>query len=124
MRRLCCEQGLPEPEFREEAGGFLVMFCKDRFSEDRLQSLGLTEAQLQVVRAVRKQGVTTNRAVQKLLRVSRATVIRLLDELVSREVLLRRGKTGRATDYVLNASGTTQTAQKRLRNDSNALRTR
>ncbi len=104
MRRLCREQGLPEPDFREETGGFLVMFSKDRFSEDRLQTLGLTEAQLRIVRAVKEQGLTTNRTVQKLLGVSRATAIRLLDGLVKKGVLVRRGKTGRAAHYVLNAS--------------------
>lgn len=122
MRRLCREQGLPEPDFREEAGGFLVMFTKDRFSEDRLQALGLTEAQLRVARTVKEQGLTTNRAVQELLGVSRATVIRLLDDLVRKGVLVRRGKTGRATHYVLNASETPQTTHKRPTNDSNGSR--
>jgi hypothetical protein len=33
----------PEPEFREEAGGFRVVFLKDPFTPERLRALGLNE---------------------------------------------------------------------------------
>lgn len=52
---------------------------------------------------MKERGSITNREVQALLGVSRATVIRLLDELVGKGILARRGKTGRAAHYVLNA---------------------
>lgn len=64
----------------------------------------MTETQLRIVMAVKEQGLTTNRTVQEVLGVSRATVVRLLDGLVEKGVLVRRGKTGRAAHYVLNAS--------------------
>ena len=34
MVRLCLEKGLPEPEFREEAEGFVVLLRKDIYTED------------------------------------------------------------------------------------------
>jgi ATP-dependent DNA helicase RecG len=111
MRQLCRGQGLPEPDFREEAGGFAVVFSKDAFSPDRLRSLGLDDDQLRVVQAAKEAGRTTSRGVQVLLGVSRATATRLLDVLVTKGVFARRGKTGRAAHYVLNASETPQTPQ-------------
>jgi len=61
----------------------------------------LDDDQLRVVQAAKEAGRTTNRGVQGLLGVSRATATRLLDVLVAKGVFARRGKTGRAAHYVL-----------------------
>ncbi len=116
MRELCREQGLPEPRFAEESGGFQVVFAKDRFTPEQLRAMGLTDDRVRVVLLAKQQPRVTNQQVQQLLGVSRQTASRCLDELVSRQLLRRRGRTGRATHYVLNASQTPQTPQKRPTN--------
>ncbi|WP_461834349.1 ATP-binding protein, partial [Desulfothermus sp.] len=40
---------LPEPEFKEELGGFSVYFRKDKYTEEYLRKLGLNERQIKAV---------------------------------------------------------------------------
>ena len=80
--RLCLESGLPEPEFREEAGGFVVLLRKDIYTEDYLRKLGLNERQIKAVLYVKEKGSITNKEYQELFKVSRQTATRDLSELV------------------------------------------
>jgi len=50
---LCRQQDLPEPEFQNQQGGFLVTFAKDPYTPERLRSLGLSERQIQIVTILR-----------------------------------------------------------------------
>ncbi|USS41049.1 helix-turn-helix domain-containing protein [Thermococcus aggregans] len=80
--RLCLESGLPEPEFREEAGGFVVLLRKDIYTEEHLRKLGLSERQIKAVLYVKEKGSITNKEYQELFKVSRQTATRDLSELV------------------------------------------
>jgi len=40
------EAGLPEPEYKEELGGFSVYFCKDVYTEENLRKMELNERQI------------------------------------------------------------------------------
>ena len=42
----CIEAGLPEPEYKEEQGGFAVHFYKDIFYEENLRRMGLNDRQI------------------------------------------------------------------------------
>jgi ATP-dependent DNA helicase RecG len=118
--------GLPEPEYKEEMGGFSVYFYKDIYTEDHLRKMGLNERQIKAVMYVKEKGKITNKDYQEFNEVSRQTAARELSSLTQSNILFRHGKTGRDTFYTLvkkaigdkNASQMTQTPNKRLTNDS------
>lgn len=97
----CASAGLPEPEFEERTGGLWVTFRQDLLTEEYLRSLGLNERQLQAVTYVREKGKITNKEYQKLTGVSKPMATIDLRQLVSAAVFVRRGVTGRGTEYAL-----------------------
>ena len=69
----CHEVGLPEPEFREEAGGFRVVFLKDPFTPERLRALGLKKRQVKAVLYVKSHGSISNKEYRDLSGVKERT---------------------------------------------------
>ncbi|NJE12844.1 helix-turn-helix domain-containing protein [Thermococcus sp. LS2] len=102
--RLCLQNGLPEPEFSEEAGGFVVLLRKDIYTEDYLRKLGLNDRQIKAVLYVKEKGRITNKEYQELFGVSEATATRDLKELVKRGIFEKIGVTGKGTYYKLKSS--------------------
>jgi ATP-dependent DNA helicase RecG len=98
------EAGLPEPEYREELGGFSVYFYKDIYTEENLRKMGLNERQIKAVMYAKERGKITNREYQELTEVSRVTASRELQDIVGKEVLQMIGKVGKGTKYTLKAS--------------------
>ena len=99
MIQACRDQGLPEPELLEEAGGFKVVFRKNRVTRDSLTAAGLNERQVELM--IGRSGQSwqiTNAAYQQLMGVPRRTAVRNLSELVEHGLLERIGS-GRATAY-------------------------
>jgi predicted HTH transcriptional regulator len=45
----CQEQGLPEPDFEEEHGVFVVKFYQDKWNEENLKKLEIKERQIKAV---------------------------------------------------------------------------
>ena len=97
----CKKAGLPEPEMKEEDGGFMVTLFKDRFSEEQLQQLGLNERQIKTVLHVKEKGKITNSEYQKINDCSRATASRDLTELVQKDILLFNDIAGAGANYQL-----------------------
>jgi len=95
----CREAGLPEPEFREEAGGFRVVFLKDPFTPERLRAMGLNERQVKAVLHVKQHGSIGNKEYQELTGARERTATLELGDLVKKGVLDRIGTTGRGTRY-------------------------
>ena len=98
---LCKAQGLPEPDYKEEQGGFSVWFYKDIFTEENLRKMGLNERQIKAVIYVKEKGKITNSEYQKLTEVSKPTATRDLKILVEMQILKQEGITGRGTFYKL-----------------------
>ncbi len=96
----CKEAGLPEPEWIEEDGGFLVTLFKDKFSEEQLQQLGLNERQIKAVLYVKDKGKITNGEYQNLNETTTKTSFRDLEELLNLNVLQKLGE-NRGTYYEL-----------------------
>ena len=65
------EAGLPEPEYKEELGGFSVYFYKDIYTEENLRGMGLNERQIKAVIYVKEKGKVTNREVPRALQYFR-----------------------------------------------------
>jgi len=98
---LCEEQGLPEPEYKEEQGGFSVWFYKDIYTEDNLRKIGLNERQIKAMIYVKEKGRITNKDYQKLTGISKPTATRELKDLIELKLLRQQGTTGKGTFYIL-----------------------
>jgi len=97
----CVEQGLPEPDFKEEHGVMAVIFYKDIFTEENLRKMGLNERQIKAVMYVKEKGRITNREYQELTKVSRQMATIDLSVLEKKKILYRIGKAGRGIAYEL-----------------------
>lgn len=100
----CRKVGLPEPDFKEEFGGFSVCFHKDIYTEENLRKMGLNERQIKAVMYVKDKGRITNREYQEVCNISERTATRDLIDLVSREVFEQIGITGKGTNYIFKGA--------------------
>lgn len=100
IMELCKEHGIPLPEFREDSGGFSVIFRKDVYTEEYLMGLGLNERQIKAVMYVKEKGKITNREYRELAELSDEGARIDLKMLVEKGVLQIMGK-GRSARYVL-----------------------
>jgi ATP-dependent DNA helicase RecG len=101
MQNLCSLAGIPEPYFEEYQSGVLVEFRKDIYTEEYLRKLRLNERQQKAVHHVKTTGKITNQELRKLTGVVIRTASRDLEDLVRKGVLVKMGKTGRSTHYIL-----------------------
>ena len=101
MQNLCTNAGIPQPIFKEYQQGFQVEFRKDIYTEEYLRKLGLNERQQKAVHHVKTTGKITNQELRELTGVVIRTASRDLEDLVRKGVLMKMGKTGRSTHYVL-----------------------
>jgi len=89
----CQEQGLPEPDFEEEHGVMKVVFYKDKFTEDNLKKLGISERQIKAVMYIKeKKSINLSSFKTIISEVSEKTLYRDLQELVSKGILKELGE--------------------------------
>ena len=104
----CRGAGVPEPEFRQDSGQFVQTLWRDWLTQKAIEQLGLNERQRQVVGLVRGRGRVTNMDYQDAYGVSKPTATRDLEELWRKGVLVKVGRTGKGTHYILNLKGLTK----------------
>jgi len=97
----CIKSGLPEPEFREEFGGFSVYFYKDIYTEENLRKIGLNERQIKAVIYTKQNGKITNTEYQKIGNVKKRQASNDLLELEKKKIFKKVGTTGKGTYYIL-----------------------
>ncbi len=97
----CIEWRLPEPDFEQITGDFVVTFRKSKLTEEYLDSLGLNERQKRAVEYVKTQENITNREYQELNNISKRTASYELKELVEKGLLKRTGKAKRDIKYII-----------------------
>jgi len=100
----CKKAGLPEPEFKEEFGGFLVYFYKDIFTEENLRKMGLNERQVKVVLYVKEKGKITNKEYQEITGIKKRQSSEDLKDLEEKGIFHKVGTTGKGTYYVLRGA--------------------
>ena len=100
MIRECSESGLPEPEFEQRGGEFVVTLWRDWLTEAVIAKLGLSDRQKEAVVFLRSKGRITSADYQRLAGVSRQTATRDLEDLLRKSVTERHG-TKRGAYYVL-----------------------
>lgn len=101
---LCKEQGLPEPDFKEEMGGFSVVFYKDIYTEEHLRKLGLNERQIKAVMYVKERGRITNKEYQEITGIKKRQASEDLRILIEKGIFQKLGTTGKGTYYILRGS--------------------
>jgi ATP-dependent DNA helicase RecG len=99
---LCVEAGLPEPEFRQDGGQFVMTIWREWLTPAVLASLQLNERQLKGVATVRAERRLTNARYQAITGAKRTTAKRDLEELVEKGVLVAVGA-GRGAAYELQS---------------------
>jgi ATP-dependent DNA helicase RecG len=100
MIAVCREAGLPEPEFAELSGAFVVTFRKSRLTREYLEGLGLSPRQIAAVEYLRTRGRITKREYVAVTGASARTAVDELRKLVDNGLLVPIGK-GRALHYRL-----------------------
>ena len=111
MIRESLAHDLPEPDYVQRQGFFVLTLWRDWLTEAVIASYGLNARQKLGIGLLKTQGRITNAEYQRVTRASRATASRDLEGLVAKGILVKVGKTGKGTHYVLT--------RKRLTNASN-----
>ena len=100
MTELCIAKGLPKPTYLVEGSDFWVIFRKDIYYPEYLQSLGLNDRQIKAVIFVKEKGKITNSDYQLLNDISKRTATTELTELVNKfKVLNKIGTSGSSISY-------------------------
>jgi predicted HTH transcriptional regulator len=112
MIALCREAGLPEPDFRQDGGQFVMTLWRDWLTEEVFRSLDVNDRQRAVIVHMKVSGRITTSEYLKITGVSESTALRELRQMVRKRILERVGTTGRGAFYSL-------ARRKPVRNPSN-----
>lgn len=102
MTEQCLAEGLPEPSYLVEGSDFWVVFKKDIYNTEYLESLGLNSRRVKAVLFTKNKGKITNSDYQKLAGVSRETSTRDIKELIDKKLFKSSGIKGAGAYYTLN----------------------
>ena len=105
MIALCRDAGLPEPEFRQDGGQWTVTLWRDWLTDKVLAQLQLNDRQRRAISLLKTAGRLSNADYQKLTKAIKKTASRDLEDLRRKGIVLKIGKTGRGTYYVLAPQG-------------------
>jgi ATP-dependent DNA helicase RecG len=100
MIELCRQAGLPEPQFEQRGGSFVVTLWRDWLTDEVIDSLGINSRQILGLKALKLEQRITTMEYQDLVECSRRTAARDLDELLAKGIIQRLGA-GRSAHYVL-----------------------
>ncbi|MCL4482703.1 MAG: transcriptional regulator, partial [Bacteroidetes bacterium] len=100
----CKLADLPEPEMKEQDGGFIITLFKDNLTHEILLKQGLNERQVKSVMFVKEKGKITNSEYQSLNKTSDRTALRDLEELTEKGILIKEGEK-KGTSYRLRFGG-------------------
>jgi ATP-dependent DNA helicase RecG len=92
--------GLPEPEFAEISGAFVVTFRQSRLTREYLAGLGHSTQQIAAVKYLQAHGRITNYKYAALTHVARPTATRDLTDLVAKGLVQQQGR-GRGSYFTL-----------------------
>jgi predicted HTH transcriptional regulator len=101
MIELCREAGLPEPQFEQRGGFFVVTLWRDWLTHEVLTGLNLNERQLKAVAYLKTHREITNSVYQLEFTASKRTASRDLDDMIIRGILDKVGTTGKGVHYRL-----------------------
>jgi len=100
----CRLADLPEPQMKEQDGGFIITLFRDNLTEEQLIKLGLNNRQIKSVMFVKEKGRITNSEYQTLNETSDRTAFRDLEELTEWGILVKEGEK-KGTFYKIRFGG-------------------
>jgi ATP-dependent DNA helicase RecG len=100
MIALCRDANLPEPDFEQRQGFFVLTLWRDWLTNEVLARFHLNERQLQAITYLKIHRRITNSEYQNLTGLIRKTAARDLNTLVEKGIVERRGEK-RSSYYVL-----------------------
>ncbi|NIA31200.1 MAG: winged helix-turn-helix transcriptional regulator, partial [Actinobacteria bacterium] len=89
----CVRAGLPEPDFEEKFGGFAITFKRDILTEEYLSSIGFNKRQIAALKIIKSKPGITNKEYSEMFNINDRTALRYLQEMCSKNILERVGKT-------------------------------
>lgn len=101
MTELCVAEGLPKPSYLFEGSDVWVIFRRDIYHKEYLESLGLNDRQVKALLYTKEKGKITNSEYQQLNNCSRNTASNDLTELVGKNLLKPSGQKGAGAFYTL-----------------------
>jgi predicted HTH transcriptional regulator len=101
MVKQCRENNLPEPEFEQKMGSFVVTIWRDIYTDTYLNRFELNERQREAVKYVKENGSISNSEYCNLSGVSRKTATTDLTDLVSKNIFSTVGTGKRVLRYEL-----------------------
>lgn len=100
----CKLADLPEPEMKEQNGGFIITLFKNNLTEENLVKLGLNNRQLKAISFVKEKGRITNKGYQEINKTSDRTALRDLENLIELNIFMKEGMK-KGTLYKLKVGG-------------------
>lgn len=97
----CREKGLPEPDFEQRAGQFVVTLWRDWLTEEVLAGYNLNDRQKRAVNYAKVTGRINNAQYRDLTGISSRTALRELRQLTGMGIFAKVGGTGQAAHYVI-----------------------
>jgi ATP-dependent DNA helicase RecG len=101
-------KNLPEPDFEQRQGFFVLTLWRDWLTTTVIAQLGLNARQRQAVLIAKTSERLSNLDYQKAFAVSKPTASRDLEDMLRKGILEKIGTTGKGTYYVLNRKGLTK----------------
>lgn len=108
MISLCREASLPEPDFEQRDGSFVITLWRDWLTDKMMAKLDLNDRQRKAMVLIKEERQLNNTGYQSIFGVSKPTASRDLNDLVKKGVLKRIGTTGKGTYYVFDRKGLTK----------------
>ena len=101
MIELCREAGLPEPQFEQRGGSFVITLWRDWLTSEVLAGHNLNERQLKAINYLKIHERITNSQYQEEFSVAKRTASLDLAELVAVGLIEKVGSTGKGVYYQL-----------------------
>ena len=97
----CLKHGLPEPDFKETAGDFVLVLRKNRLTEKYLEKLGLNQRQNKAIEYLKEAKRITTREYANMFEFTDRTARRDLKQMAEKGIIKKKGKSDKITYYEL-----------------------
>ncbi len=97
----CRKAGLPDPKFDPAENRFRVTIWRNWLTDDRLNQFNLNERQRSAIRYLKSHRTITNSKYQSAFGVAKRTASQDLNQLLSLDLVSRKGTTGKGVFYRL-----------------------
>ncbi|MBU1614941.1 putative DNA binding domain-containing protein [bacterium] len=101
----CIDWGLPEPDFEQITGDFVVTFRKSKLTEEYLDGLGLNERQKKAIKYIQEHGSIDRKIYRNICNVEKTVAHQELAGMIERGITELIGK-GRGAHYILRTKRT------------------